>query len=125
MRRTVTTITASAMLALGLAACGATSQPLPQASPPSSSSSVAAPTPEDTPTEDAPAATVATTCDIAREAILTGSKAQIKAALKALQADKTADATAREYAQNYLVRDAGQPDFAEVDKDLIQMSCTL
>jgi uncharacterized protein YkwD len=125
MRRTVTTITASAMLALGLAACGATSQPLPQASPPSSSSSVAAPTPEDTPTEDAPAATVATTCDVAREAFLTGSKAQIKAAMKKLQADKTADATAREYARYYLVRDAGEPDMQEMDVSLIQMSCTM
>ncbi|MCA1846034.1 MAG: hypothetical protein LC792_23150, partial [Actinobacteria bacterium] len=46
------------------------------------------------------------TCAAVREALLTGTQAQINGALAALQADKTADATAREYADYYLHRDA-------------------
>jgi hypothetical protein len=42
------------------------------------------------------------TCDVAREAFLTGNAADIKTALEAMIADTTADATAREYAQTYL-----------------------
>ncbi len=43
-----------------------------------------------------------TTCDVAREAFLTGTDADIAAALAALQADSTADAYARESAKSYL-----------------------
>lgn len=67
----------------------------------------------------------ANTCDVAREAILTGTPKQIAAALKKLQADKTADATAREYARYYLVRDKGDKDMQEMDISLIQTACAL
>jgi uncharacterized protein YkwD len=121
--RTMRGIAGAAMLALALTACGSAQQPLPQA-PPDTSTSQEAPSETSSEAEATPDKTTATTCDVAREAILTGTKAQIKAAMKKLQADKTADATAREYAQNYLVRDAGQPDLQKMDIDLIRMSCT-
>lgn len=79
------------------------------------------PTATDTP--DEPAAEV-TACDTAREAFLTGSPAEIKAALRALIRDKSADATAREYAQYYLERDADDPELQDMDKSLIQASCS-
>ena len=55
-----------------------------------------------TPTTEAPAAS---TCDVAREALLTGTQADKDAAMAALVADTTADATARESAQKYLTED--------------------
>jgi hypothetical protein len=60
---------------------------------------------------------------VAKEAILTGTPASITAAMKALVADKSADSTAREYAQYYTGRDAGQKDMQTMDTSLIQMSC--
>jgi hypothetical protein len=75
-----------------------------------------------TTTEPAPAAS---TCDVTREALLTGTQAEITASLKALMADKTADATAREYADYYLNRDKASPDMREMDIGLIRMSCSL
>jgi len=63
------------------------------------------------------------TCDAVREAILTGTQAEIDAAMLALQKDKSADPTAREYARYYLERDANSPDLREMDISLIQMSC--
>lgn len=65
------------------------------------------------------------TCDVAREALLTGSSEDIRKAMQALKVDKSADATAREYADYYLNRDARQPDLQEMDKSLIQSSCSL
>lgn len=76
----------------------------------------AAPAPE--------AAPATSTCDNAREAFLTGSKADIQKALKALQSDKSADSTAREYARYYLVRDAGNKSLQELDASLIQTACS-
>jgi hypothetical protein len=73
-------------------------------------------------TEPAPAAS---TCDVTREALLTGTQAEISASLKALMADKTADATAREYADYYLNRDKTSPDMREMDIGLIRMSCSV
>jgi hypothetical protein len=64
-------------------------------------------------------------CDQVREAILTGTPAEIKAAMKRLVADRKADGTAREYAQYYLKRDAKQPDMREMDVTLIQTACTV
>lgn len=64
------------------------------------------------------------TCEVVREAILTGSATELTAALKALQNDKSADATAREYAQNYLVRDKSDKDLRQMDLSIIQMSCS-
>lgn len=62
-------------------------------------------------------------CDAAREAILTGTPAQIEAAFKVLIADTTADGTAREYARYYLVRDKNDKRMREMDIGLIQMGC--
>jgi len=68
------------------------------------------------------------TCDAAREALLTGSPTQIEAALRALMADKTADGTAREYADYYLHRDAppayGSKDLRSMDISLIRTACS-
>lgn len=70
----------------------------------------------------------ASSCDVVREAFLTGTPAELEASLKALIADKAADATAREYADNYLHRDAppayGSKDLREMDASLIKMSCS-
>ncbi len=78
-------------------------------------------TSDTTPVTTAPAAS---TCDVAREAFLTGTPAEIDAALEALIADKTADATAREYADYYLNRDAGDASMRDMDKSLIRMACS-
>lgn len=105
---------AAALLTFGLAACGSTPTPIPQG-----------PAVDGTTSAPASAATVATvsTCDAVREAILTGTPAQVAKAMKALVADKSADATAREYARYYLGRDAKSPDLREMDVTLIQSSC--
>jgi|SRR6476469_3195756 len=63
----------------------------------------------------------ATTCDVVREAFLTGAPSEIAGALQALIADRSADATAREYAQKYLTQT--DPGLKDMDKSLIQMSC--
>jgi hypothetical protein len=67
----------------------------------------------------------ANTCAVVREAFLTGTKAELEASLKALVADKTADATAREYADYWLNRDKSQPDMQEMDEGLIKMACSV
>jgi hypothetical protein len=67
----------------------------------------------------------ASTCDVVREAILTGSPADITAAMQSLVADQTANATAREYARYYMGGDADNEGQREMDVGLIQMSCTL
>ena len=90
---------------------------------------VTVPGPATTVTVTAPAAApeaapAGSTCDAAREAILTGSKADITKAFKALIADKGAPATAREYARYYLGRDAGDKQMQEMDVGLIQMACS-
>lgn len=73
---------------------------------------------------DTPDATEVTTCDVAREMFLTGSKAEIHQALKDLKADSTADGSAREYAGYYLGRDSGDKDLQEMDQTLIVSICT-
>lgn len=67
----------------------------------------------------------ASTCDDAREALLTGSAAQIQAALAALKADTTADGTAREYADYYLNRDRADASMRSMDVGLIRMACSI
>ena len=52
------------------------------------------------------------------------TQAEILASMKALMADKTADATAREYADYYVNRDKASPDMREMDIGLIRMSCS-
>lgn len=75
------------------------------------------------------AAKTASTCDVVREAFLTGTPAELEASLKALIADKAADATAREYADYYLHRDAppasSSKSLREMDAGLIKMSCSV
>ena len=129
---------------LTLAGCGSGSAPIPQASkdctavgvtcthddPPPGA--IAAPTEtqpaaDPAPTSAQPAAAPASTpstCDIAREATLTGTPSDVIAAMAALVADKTAPATAREYAQYYSGRDAGNKQMQTMDVELIRMSCT-
>jgi hypothetical protein len=68
---------------------------------------------------------VASTCAVAREAFLTGTQAQIEAAMAALQADKASDPMAREYASYYLTRDAGNPDLRQMDATMINTACSL
>lgn len=69
------------------------------------------------------AAKAPSTCDLVREALLTGTQAEIDQAMAALQADVAADATAREYADYYQHRDAAEPSMRSMDVDLIRMSC--
>lgn len=71
------------------------------------------------------AAKTANTCDVAREAFLTGTASELEASLKALVADKAADATAREYADYWLNRDKGEPKMQEMDEGLIKMACSV
>jgi hypothetical protein len=63
-------------------------------------------------------------CDRVREALLTGTQAEINAAMAQLQTDQTADQTAREYADYYLHRDAGDAQLRQADVGLIRMSCS-
>lgn len=110
-------LVASVTLALTLAACGGgntgTDNPLPQGTTSSA--------PEEAPEEEE--APKATSCDVAREAILTGTKKEKEKAFKALIKDKKADATAREAANDYFETD--DKDLKEMQEDLIQMACSL
>jgi hypothetical protein len=108
---------------------------------PATTTTVPGPNVTKTVTQQAPAKTVTVTvtaeppaaaqpapggssCDKAREAILTGSPADINASMKALIADTTAPSIAREYARYYTGRDAGQKDMQEMDITLIQSACS-
>ncbi len=95
------------------------------------SSPVALTSVEDSIASTAPAAPAAatvpgalTSCDVVREALLTGSPADIQAGMLVLIADRTADPTAREYASNYTERDNGRKDMQRMDISLIQVSCS-
>lgn len=105
------------------------SAPLPQApvaAAPAAPAVTEALVAEAPPVAEAPAPEpAASTCDKAREAILTGTTAGITKAMKALVADKTAPATAREYARYYTGRDKNDKQLREMDVSLIQMSCTV
>ncbi len=59
------------------------------------------------------------TCDLAREAFLTGTEQDQERALKALQKDRSADGISREYAKYWLGRDKDSPDMRELDESLI------
>lgn len=116
MRRTSTAMIVLILVST-LAACGAsapTSPPLPQPQPTLTTTS--APTQVTT--------QKVTTCDRAREAFLTGTTKEQTAALKALRADKSAPATAREYADYWLVRDKTDKTLRELDKGIIQSVCS-
>lgn len=64
-------------------------------------------------------------CDQAREAFLTGSAKDQRAALRRLQADRKADGTAREYAKYWLTRDKSDPDMREADESIISTACAI
>jgi hypothetical protein len=120
-----------ALVALTLpitAACGmeSTQKPIPQAGE-ITETTVPAPASIEVPTTAKPVVKAAkvSTCDQVREALLTGTPAQIDVAMRALKADTTADGTAREYADYYLGRDRTNPEMQEMDISLIRMSCTL
>lgn len=102
----------TAVAGLALTACGAAS-PLPQSTDP------VAVAVEGNDTSSA------STCDVVREAFLTGTVKEQTAALKKLKADKSADATAREYAGYWLGRDKGDPTLQEMDQTLIVSACSL
>ena len=93
---------------------------------PASETTVASGVVEDeaVPTTTVPAEASASSCDVTREALLTGSPAEIDASMRALMADKNADATAREYADYYLNRDKADTSMREMDIGLIRMSCS-
>lgn len=94
------------------AACG-TASPLPQDTTSVSQPAVKAKKPK------------VSACNQVREAFLTGTvKTQTKA-LKRLKADKNADATAREYAGYWLVRDKANKQLREMDQTLIVSACSL
>jgi hypothetical protein len=128
---TITAIAAAAVLAL--AGCTSGSAPLAQSMDCTQAGvtcthtdpavAPAAPVAAD-PAPVAAPAPVASTCDVAREAILTGTPDSITAAMAALIADKTAPAIAREYAQYYTGRDAGDKQMQTMDGGLIQSSCS-
>lgn len=131
--RRATIVTGVVALVVGViigAASAGGGSPAPTAAAPgptvTATVEVATPAETVTVTPDAPPAVTpaaTTTCADAREAFLTGSPADIDRALKALQADKGADQTAREYANFYLTRDKGDPDMQTLDKGLIQTAC--
>ena len=120
----LTALAAVAVLALAGCSTGTGSAPLPQAPPTSAAAQVPVATEAPPVAEAPPAAPAASTCDKAREAILTGTPAGITKAMKALVADKSAPATAREYARYYTVRDKSDKQLQEMDVSLIQMSCS-
>jgi hypothetical protein len=68
-------------------------------------------------------ADAASSCSVVKEALLTGTPAEINAAMLALVADKGADQTAREYADYYTNRDKNQKDLQKMDATLIQTAC--
>lgn len=117
---------ALALLAVGLAVTAgctaATKDALPEGSDKFPTSTTVAGGTVQTPTTEA--APAASTCDVTREALLTGTQAEINASMKALMADKTADATAREYADYYINRDKAAPEMQKMDISLIRMACS-
>jgi hypothetical protein len=122
------------LLGLGLAATAACTSADPSSKDALPAGSDKFPTEQNGAVATAPAKTAdttvttakaASTCSVVREAFLTGTPAELTASLKALIADKTADATAREYADYYLNRDKAQPDMQEMDEGLIKMSCSV
>jgi len=67
----------------------------------------------------------ASSCDLAPEASLTGSRAGIVDAMNALVADKRLEATAREHAGNYRGRDASNKSRQDKEITIIEFYCDL
>jgi hypothetical protein len=133
MKRSLTLTVLALALAVG-AACTATStaKPIPQAgkidTPVTVAPAALAAAKKDTgnivPQATTTAPATVSSCDVAREALLTGTPAQVAAAMRGLIADRAADGTAREYADYYLHRDATDPGMRSMDIGLIRMSCS-
>lgn len=96
----------------------------PTTAPTSAPAKVTPTTAKPTPTTVKVVVPVVNSCDRVREALLTGTQAQINSAMAALQVDKAEDATAREYADYYLHRDAGNKQLRDMDISLIRMACS-
>lgn len=112
---TIAALTLTAALFAGACTVEPTAKPIKQAAVEKSPAAE-----EPAAVNDAPSA-----CDVVREALLTGTQAQIDAAMAALKADTTADGKAREYADYYLGRDAADPQMREMDTGIIRMYCDL
>lgn len=121
MKRTLILTTLGALTFAGCAAGTGGGHPLPQAQ----AAHVEAPAPAaaEVTTTTAVEVEKISSCDIVREALLTGGPADIERAMAALQADTTADATAREYADNYLHRDVDTASLRSMDVSLVRMAC--
>lgn len=68
---------------------------------------------------------VAASCDVLREAILTGSKEDIVAGMNAVLADRMAHDTAREFAKYYTDRDSANESRQRKDLPIVQFYCSL
>lgn len=103
--------------AILLAGCGpvTTADPIPQGDTETVTESSTQPKPK-------PKKKVSS-CAQAREAFLTGSKADVNRALKRLKSDRKADGIAREYAGYYLGRDKNNKSLQEMDQSLIVSAC--
>lgn len=114
MRKIIALMTAAGIAVL--AGCGVEPEPLPQGS-------------DQFPTESTIVQTAktetASSCDVVREALLTGTQSDINAAMRQLQADKSADATARENASDYLEADGPYADTTrDMSVTIIRMYCS-
>jgi len=73
----------------------------------------------------APATPAATSCDVAREAFLTGTEADIINSMNGVLADRTAHDTARQFAKFYNGRDRANKSKQEMDIKTVQFYCSL
>ena len=71
------------------------------------------------------AAPAASSCDVAREAFLTGTDADIVNSMNCVLADRTAHDTARQFAKFYNGRDKANKSKQEMDIKTVQFYCSL
>ena len=76
-------------------------------------------------TAPAPATPAASSCDVAREAFLTGTEADIVKSMNGVLADRTAHDTARQFAKFYNGRDRANKSKQETDIKIVQFYCSL
>ena len=67
---------------------------------------------------------VASSCDIFQEAFLTGTKADVRASVQGILADKSANTTARETAKLYKDRDPADTSRQKTDLAIIKDYCS-
>lgn len=65
----------------------------------------------------------ASACDAVREALLTGTQADVILAMRYLMGDTAAPSSAREYADNYVNRDRRSASGREMDVLVIRSAC--